>query len=118
MGILLHSRWAHALFRPVSERLCVLDVKLTNEMVSIFCVYMPHADYPDEDVDVVYAQLDLEVARSKNRKPRLSLPVIGMRGWDMHRMMMMINLSVRQILDTEVKGERNSSNGALCMATW
>ena len=29
----------------------------------IFSVYMPHADYPDEDVDVVYAQLDVEVAR-------------------------------------------------------
>ena len=54
VGILLHSRWAHVLFRPVSERLCVLDVKLTNETVSIFSVYMPHADYPDEDVDVVY----------------------------------------------------------------
>ena len=58
MGILLHSRWTHVLFRPVSERLCVLDVKLTCETVSIFSVYMPHADYPDEDVDVVYTQLD------------------------------------------------------------
>ena len=67
----LHSRWAHALFRPVSERLCVLDVKLTNETVSIFSVYMPHADYLDEDVDVVYAQLDVEVARSKNRKTKI-----------------------------------------------
>ena len=71
VGILLHSRWAHALFRPVSERLCVLDVKLTNETVSIFSVYMPHADYPDEDVDVVYAQLDVEMARSKNRKTKI-----------------------------------------------
>ena len=70
VGILLHSRWAHALFRPVSERLCVLDVKLTSETVSIFSVFMPHADYPDEDVDVVYAQLDVEVARSKNRKTK------------------------------------------------
>ena len=71
VGILLHSRWAHVLFRPVSERLCVLDVKLTNETVSIFSVYMPHADNPDEDVDVVYAQLDVEVARSKNRKTKI-----------------------------------------------
>ena len=71
VGILLHSRWAHALFRPVSERLYVLDVKLTNELVSIFSVYMPHADYPDEDVDVVYAQLDLEVGRSKNSKTKI-----------------------------------------------
>ena len=70
MGILLHSRWAHAFSRPVSERLCVLDVKLTNEMVSIFSVYMPHADYPD-DVDVVYAQVVFEVARSKNRKTKI-----------------------------------------------
>ena len=46
----------------------MLDVKLTNETVSIFSVYMPHADYPDEDVDVVYAQLDVEAARSNNRK--------------------------------------------------
>ena len=68
MGILLHSRWAHALFRPVSERLCVLDVKLTNETVSIFSVYMPHADCPDEDVDVVYAQLDVEVAPLQKQK--------------------------------------------------
>ena len=49
----------------------MLDVKLTNEMVSIFSVYMPHADYPDEDVDVVYVQLDVEVARSKNRKAKI-----------------------------------------------
>ena len=49
----------------------MLDVKLTNEMVSIFSVFMPHADYPDEDVDVVYAQLDLEVARSENRKTKI-----------------------------------------------
>ena len=71
MGILLHSRWTHVLLRPVSERLCVLDVKLTSETVSIFSVYMPHAEYPDEDVDVVYTQLDLEVARSKNRKTKI-----------------------------------------------
>ena len=70
VGILLHSRWTHALFRPVSERLCVLDVKLTSETVSIFSVYMPHADYSDEDVDVDYAQLDSEVAFSKNRKTK------------------------------------------------
>ena len=25
VGLLLHGRWTHALFRPVSERLCVLD---------------------------------------------------------------------------------------------
>ena len=79
VGILLHSRSTHVLFRPVSERLCVLDVKLMSETVSIFSVFMPHAEYPDADVDVVYTQFDLEVARSKNRKPRSSLPVIGMR---------------------------------------
>ena len=68
VGLEVQEVWAFsctvdgALFRPVSERLCVLDVKLTNEMVSIFSVCMLHADYPDEDVDVVYAQLDLEVA--------------------------------------------------------
>ena len=71
VGILLHSRWTHVLFRPVSERLCVLDVKLMSEIISIFSVYMPHADYPDEEVDVVYTQLDLEVARSKNRKTKI-----------------------------------------------
>ena len=68
VGILLHSRWTHFLFRAVSERLCVLDVKLTSETVSIFSVYMPHADYPDEDVDVVYTQLDLEVAPLQKQK--------------------------------------------------
>ena len=79
VGLEVQEVWAFSctvdgptlLFRPVSERLCVLDVKLTNETVSIFSVYMPHADYPDEDVDVVYTQLDLEVARSKNRKTKI-----------------------------------------------
>ena len=42
-----------------------------SEIISIFSVYMPHADYPDEEVDVVYTQLDLEVARSKNRKTKI-----------------------------------------------
>ena len=49
----------------------MLDVKLRSETVSIFSIYMPHADYPDEEVDVVYTQLDLEVARSKNRKTKI-----------------------------------------------
>ena len=49
----------------------MLDEKLTNETVSIFSENMPHADYPDEDVDVVYAQLDVEAARSKNRKTKI-----------------------------------------------
>ena len=71
MGILLHSRWTHVLFSAVSERLCVLDVKLMSEIISIFSVYMSHADYPDEEVDVVYTQLDLEIARSKNRKTKI-----------------------------------------------
>ena len=31
MEILLHSRSTHVLFRPVSKRLCVLDVKLESE---------------------------------------------------------------------------------------
>ena len=39
-----------------------------RDCARIFSVYIPHMDNPDEDVDVVYAQLDLEVARSKNRK--------------------------------------------------
>ena len=67
----MHSRWTHVLFKPVSERLSVLDVKLRSEIISIFSVYMPHADYPDEEVDVVYTQLDLEVVRCKNRKTKI-----------------------------------------------
>ena len=51
---------------------CTVDgLTLFSDQSRRDCACWPHADYPDEDVDVVYAQLDLEVARSKNRKIKI-----------------------------------------------
>ena len=87
---------------------------------SVFSVFfMPHADYPDEDVDFVYAQFHVEVARSKNRKTKIVIAVIGMRGWGQAQ-----DDDDDQLVGQTIFGHRsereehNLLNGAPCMATW
>ena len=111
VGILLHSRWTHTLFRPVSERMCMLGVKLTNETVSISSVYCL-MQITQTKMWMLFTHSWIQKWPSlKTEKQSLSLLVIGTREWDKHRMMMMINLSVRQFLNTERKRVHNSSNG-------
>ena len=58
VGFLLHSRWQHLKFKPLSERVGVVDVKLQKDAVlRIVGVYMPHAGHSDDSVEQVYSNL-------------------------------------------------------------
>ena len=68
VGVLLNKRWVHTLFRPLSNRLAILDVKISSlGVLRCAAVYMPHVERPDEEVDVVYAQLE-DQTREASRK--------------------------------------------------
>ena len=67
VGILLHSRSTHVLFRPVSKRLCVLDVKLGSKTKIVIagdwnaCVSQAQDD--DDDQLVRSVKLWTEMSR-------------------------------------------------------
>ena len=69
VGFLLHKRWQALLFKPLSDRVAVLDLRIASKRcIRVIAVYMPHSGHKDEDVDVVYSALDVECkeARSKH----------------------------------------------------
>jgi exonuclease III len=58
VGFLLHSRWQHLRFKPLSERVGVVDIKLhANTVIRIAGVYMPHGGQSDDSVEQVYSTL-------------------------------------------------------------
>ena len=66
VGFLLHSRWTHKLFKPISDRIAVLDICVSKGTTFRFiAVYMPHSGQPDENVDAVYAALDGECSEAR-----------------------------------------------------
>jgi exonuclease III len=60
VAIILHRRLASRFkaFHAISERLCAVDVDIEGARCRFICVYMPHGDYDDIFVDVVYNQLE------------------------------------------------------------
>ena len=64
--MLLHKRWVHKSFRPISNRVCVLDLALGSWAISIIGVYMPRGGQTEEDVEAVYAALDAEISRTRH----------------------------------------------------
>ena len=61
VGFLLHNKWTDyvSIYKPMSDRLAFLDVAISKKLtVRCFSVYMPHSEYPDQDVEVVYTMLD------------------------------------------------------------
>ena len=66
VGFLLHSRWKHLRFKPLSERAGVLDLRLRNGTVlRAIAAYLPHSAQPDEDVDQVYGLLEDQCCEAK-----------------------------------------------------
>ena len=59
VGILLHKRWRKRIirFRPVSERICFLDVRMFGFCYRFVSVYFPDSTYPDAEVQKVYDSL-------------------------------------------------------------
>ena len=68
VGFLLHKRWKHTLFKPLSERVATLDVRIARKRrIRIVGVYMPHAAQPDEEVEAVYAMLEEENEEARKK---------------------------------------------------
>jgi hypothetical protein len=68
IGFLLHSRWNHLRFKPMSERVGVIDVRLCKGTVlRAIGVYMPHSAQPDEDVEGVYCILEEQCNEAKKK---------------------------------------------------
>ena len=68
VGFLLHSRWHHLRFKPLSERVGVIDVRLRKGLVlRAIGVYMPHSAQPDEDVDKVYGTLEEQCKEAEQK---------------------------------------------------
>ena len=58
VGILLNKRWSYKSFTAISSRVCALDLRLGNHPLRIIGAYMPHGGHDDDDVEVVYNQLE------------------------------------------------------------
>ena len=56
VGILLHKRWDKNVirFKPVSERICILDINIFGVAYRFVSVYFPDSSYPDSEVQKVY----------------------------------------------------------------
>ena len=63
VGMLLHSRWTHITFKPLGERLCILDIRLPQSVLRVCGEHIsPHSKFADADVEASYAALDAEIA--------------------------------------------------------
>ena len=70
VGILLHKRWCKNVirFKPVSERICLLDVKILDLVYRFVSVYFPDSSYPDAEVQKVYDTLtEIRQDATKNK---------------------------------------------------
>ena len=68
---MLNRRCKHKMFKPLSDRVAVMDLCIEKGQTARFvAVYMPHAEQPDDMVDTVYEHLDetCKEARAMHRK--------------------------------------------------
>ena len=58
-GILLHSRWKHAMqkFQPLSQRICCASIDTGEKKIALIAIYMPHGGRPDSEVEQTYVKL-------------------------------------------------------------
>ena len=69
VGFLLHRRWKRFLFKPVSERLAVLDLTVApSKVLRLSTAYMPHAGESDDDDEVLYQQLSDKILEGRRLK--------------------------------------------------
>ena len=73
VGILLHRSWKHAVrkFRPVSGRVCCVDIAAGAKKLTLIAVYMPHGSCPDNEVEQTYILLSrmVKIARTNGLIP-------------------------------------------------
>ena len=68
VGFLLHNRWKHLRFKPLSERVAVLDLRLRNDAVlRAVAVYFPHSARLDEEVELVYSISEDQCCEAKTK---------------------------------------------------
>ena len=66
VGFLLHRRWKHLRFKPLSDRVGVIDLRILRGVVlRLIAVYMPHSGQPDEVVEQVYGLLEEQCREAK-----------------------------------------------------
>lgn len=58
VGFIVNERVQGRYFTSISERLVTIDINYANDKIKILGLYMPDASYSDNDVNLVYAQLD------------------------------------------------------------
>ena len=59
--MLLHKKVKRGFqsFHRVSERLCRVDLNIGRRHLTLICVYMPHMEYHDEEVEAVYKAMNI-----------------------------------------------------------
>ena len=69
VGFLLNKKWSRLSFRPISDRVAVLDVQADRQQkLRIIGVYMPRSMQPDDEADAVYAGIEEELAFARRKK--------------------------------------------------
>jgi hypothetical protein len=60
VALILHERWSKRvkIWRAVSDRLLVVDLKLGRKVLRIMVAYMPTLEGPAEEVDGVYGEMN------------------------------------------------------------
>ena len=72
VGFLLHNRWKHFLFKPISDRLAALDLNpLKETKIRFMAAYFPHTGYSDDDVEALYASIEEECAEARIKRHRV-----------------------------------------------
>ena len=77
VAFILHKRWKTRLkaFKPISDRVDYLGLNIHGRKLRLVSLYMPHSDYPDTSVQVVYDTLS--GWRHEARQLRRRLLVFG-----------------------------------------
>ena len=66
VGFLLHRRWNHSFFKPISERCASLGIKISSRLnIHIIGAYMPHGGHEDAEVEAVYAEIQQECRKAR-----------------------------------------------------
>ena len=58
--MLLHKKVKRGFqsFHRVSEKLCRVDLNIGRRHLTLICVYMPHMEYHDEEVEALYKDMN------------------------------------------------------------
>ena len=67
VGMLLNRRWDFESFSAVSDRVCSLDIQVSNYTLRAIGVYMPHCGYNDIHVESVYASVEPLLTNNEGR---------------------------------------------------